>query len=129
MQSRCHHSVLPLSSTSSMNPGLQYSHSSLCLSTHNILSETRSSMAVLALALGHRRFNMSIETLTYPRTCAASRTALWSVLSSFGIERMYVLCPTVMVEYEEPRGLRVVTARRISSLDNMLAFWIVIRLS
>lgn len=71
----CHPSFPP-SSTSNMNPGLQYSHSSLCLSTHNILSETRSSMAVLALALGHRRFNMSIETLTYPSSCAASNTAL-----------------------------------------------------
>jgi len=109
-------SLLPFASTSNINPGLQYSHSSDCLSTQSILSRTRSSMAVFALALGHRKFNINIDKLTYPRSCAVSRTALWSVLSSLGIDLMYNLWPTVKIEYEDPRGLRVVTARRISSL-------------
>jgi len=46
------------------------------LSTQSILSDTRSSIAVFALALGHRKFNINIDTVTYPKSCAASKTAL-----------------------------------------------------
>lgn len=79
---------IPQSPPSTMNPGAQYSHSSHCLSTQSMLSDIRSSIAVLVLALGHLRFSISIGILTYPRSCAAFRTALWSVLSSLGMERI-----------------------------------------
>lgn len=59
----------------------------------------------------------------YPRTWTASRTALWSVFSSFGTERMYGLLPTLMTENDDPRGLRVPTARRMSSLSLFFSFY------
>lgn len=38
------------------------------------------------------------------------------MFSSFGTDRMYGLLPTLMTENDEPSGLSVPTARRISSL-------------
>lgn len=47
-----------------INPGLQYSHSSACLSTQSIPLPSRSSITVWLLALVHLRLTMSMETLT-----------------------------------------------------------------
>ena len=55
-------------------------------------------MAVLARGLDHLRLIMSMDTVTYPSSWTASSTALWSMLSSFGTERMYGLLPTLMTE-------------------------------
>ena len=86
------------STPSNTNPGDQYSHSPHWLSTHNILSATKSSIAVFALALDHLRFSTSVDSVTYPIIWAAERTSLWSVLSSLGTERMYCFDPILGVE-------------------------------
>lgn len=83
-----HHSGENISCASIMKPGLQYSHSSACLSIHSMPSPRRSSSAVPARALVQWRLAISMETLIYPSTWTASSTALWSVFSSFGTERM-----------------------------------------
>lgn len=118
-----HHSGEKISCASIIKPGLQYSHSSACLSIHSMPSPSRSSSAVPARALVQWRLAISIETLMYPSTWTASRTALWSVFSSFGTERMYGLLPTLMTENDEPKGLRVPTARRISSLVDRISLY------
>lgn len=116
-----HHSGEKISCASIIKPGLQYSHSSACLSIHSMPSPRRSSSAVPARALVQWRLAISMETLMYPSTWTASRTALWSVFSSFGTDRMYGLLPTWMTENDEPSGLSVPTARRMSSLSHYVS--------
>lgn len=103
-------------STWCMKLGVQYSVSAACRSTQTRESASRSSMMAPALAFSQPKLSRRTDIVTYPKTCMTSRTVDWSVLSSFGTDRIIWLAPRSMILKPDPNGSNALTARRISSL-------------